>query len=83
MHISLDGYNAAVIQFGFVVFFSVSFPIAPLFAALHNLIQKRIGILFYFIIKTLIIFFKDTKDHLPFKMITLDRGKPGFQYFQK
>ena len=49
MHISLDGYNAAVIQFGFIVFFSVSFPIAPLFAALHNIVQKRIGIYIVFI----------------------------------
>ncbi|KAJ3049561.1 Anoctamin-7 [Rhizophlyctis rosea] len=37
-----DGYNVAVIQFGFVVLFSVAFPLAPLFACIHNAVQLRI-----------------------------------------
>lgn len=39
----LDGYNAATVQFGFVVLFSVAFPLAPALSALHNIIQRKIG----------------------------------------
>lgn len=41
--ILLNGYNAAVVQFGFLVLFSVAFPLAPLFGAFHNTIQRKIG----------------------------------------
>ncbi|KAJ3287415.1 Anoctamin-7 [Borealophlyctis nickersoniae] len=37
-----DGYNVAVVQFGFIVLFSAAFPLAPLFAFIHNVIQLRI-----------------------------------------
>lgn len=40
----MDGYNAATVQFGFLVLFSVSFPLAPLLAAFHNTIQRKIGL---------------------------------------
>jgi hypothetical protein len=38
----LDGYNSATVQFGFVALFSVSFPLAPLLAMFHNIIQRKI-----------------------------------------
>ncbi|KAJ3044587.1 Anoctamin-7 [Rhizophlyctis rosea] len=37
-----NGYNSSVVQFGFIVLFSVAFPLAPLFAMLHNCVQLRI-----------------------------------------
>jgi hypothetical protein len=39
---SLDGYESATVQFGFIIFFSVSFPLAPILATVHNIIQWRI-----------------------------------------
>ena len=41
-NLDIDGYRYSTVQFGFVVFFSASFPLAPLFATIHNLIQKKI-----------------------------------------
>jgi hypothetical protein len=38
-----DGYNSATVQFGFVVFFSVALPVAPLLAMFHNIVQRKIG----------------------------------------
>lgn len=38
----LDGYESATVQFGFIVLFSVAFPLAPILATLHNIIQWRI-----------------------------------------
>ena len=35
-------YNEAVIQLGFVAFFAVSFPFAPLFSFVTNLLEIRI-----------------------------------------
>lgn len=44
----LDGYNAATVQFGFVALFSVSFPIAPILAMFHNIVQRKIGTVFLY-----------------------------------
>jgi hypothetical protein len=38
----LDGYEHATVQFGFIVLFSVAFPLAPILATVHNIIQWRI-----------------------------------------
>lgn len=38
----LDGYESATVQFGFIVLFSVAFPLAPILATIHNIIQWRI-----------------------------------------
>jgi magnesium-transporting ATPase (P-type) len=38
----LDGYESATVQFGFIVLFSTAFPLAPLLATIHNIIQWRI-----------------------------------------
>ena len=39
----LDGYNSAITQFGFIVLFSLAFPLAPILGAFHNTIQRKIG----------------------------------------
>lgn len=41
-NVEMDGYLASTVQFGFIVLFSVSFPIAPLLALLHNILQRKI-----------------------------------------
>ena len=38
-----DGYNSSTVQFGFVVFFSLALPVAPLLAMFHNIVQRKIG----------------------------------------
>jgi len=38
----LDGYESATVQFGFIILFSVAFPLAPILATVHNIIQWRI-----------------------------------------
>ena len=35
-------YNEAIVQMGFIAFFAVSFPLAPLFSFLTNLLEIRI-----------------------------------------
>ena len=39
---SKDGYSFKAIQFGFITLFAASFPLAPLFALIGNLLQIRI-----------------------------------------
>jgi hypothetical protein len=41
----ISGYNTATVQFGFIVLFSVAFPLAPFFGCLHNIVQRKIGTL--------------------------------------
>ncbi|KAI8995951.1 calcium-activated chloride channel-domain-containing protein [Gaertneriomyces semiglobifer] len=36
------GYNMTVLQFAFIVLFAVAFPLAPLFAIVHNALRMRI-----------------------------------------
>jgi hypothetical protein len=38
----MDGYLASTVQFGFIVLFSVSFPVAPILAWVHNILQRKI-----------------------------------------
>ena len=38
----LDGYDSATVQMGFIMLFSLAFPLAPILAAIHNIIQWRI-----------------------------------------
>ena len=37
-----DDYTMSLIQFGYVTFFSMAFPLAPLLALLNNLVQTRV-----------------------------------------
>ena len=41
-NIETDGYTSSTVQFGFVVLFSASFPLAPILASFHNVIQRKI-----------------------------------------
>ena len=41
-NVEMDGYLAATVQFGFIVLFSVAFPVAPLLALVHNILQRKI-----------------------------------------
>lgn len=41
-NVEMDGYLASTVQFGFIVLFSVAFPVAPILALLHNLLQRKI-----------------------------------------
>ncbi len=43
-----DDYTMSLIQFGYVTFFSMAFPIAPLLALINNLIQVGIYIQYFY-----------------------------------